>query len=221
MFLIVLGHAMFHGHVLQALTPNSVNDCMTSVLRAFLSVHVNCFVLLSGYFLCTQEFRPVRFLAGFFLVGCIVSAALHRRRSVRRQDVFEGLPSIYTEKILVCHDLSSDVCAGAASECRGPCYEPAPARGVSCSFFHHLYCASKSVLLGAFYRDRQLRSAFLCIFVYDRGVFPALSCQKNAGTVSAVVLRRVPVCRGVEACNGVDYKQGRRKDNGRKHVPVV
>lgn len=73
--------------------------------------------------------------AGFFLVGCIVSAALHRRRSVRRQDVFEGLPSIYTEKILVCHDLSSDVCAGAASECRGPCYEPAPARGVSCSFF--------------------------------------------------------------------------------------
>ena len=63
MFLIVLGHAMFHGHVLQALTPNSVNDCMTSVLRAFLSVHVNCFVLLSGYFLCTQEFRPVRFFA--------------------------------------------------------------------------------------------------------------------------------------------------------------
>ena len=52
MFLIVLGHAMFHGHVLQALTPNSVNDCMTSVLRAFLSVHVNFFVLLSGYFLC-------------------------------------------------------------------------------------------------------------------------------------------------------------------------
>ena len=51
MFLIVLGHAMFHGHVLQALTPNSVNDCMTSVLRAFLSVHVNCFVLLSGWLL--------------------------------------------------------------------------------------------------------------------------------------------------------------------------
>lgn len=57
MFLIVLGHAMAHGHVLDTLSPNSINYYIVNILRAFLSVHVNCFVLISGYFLCTYKFR--------------------------------------------------------------------------------------------------------------------------------------------------------------------
>lgn len=57
MFLIVLGHAMVHGHVLDTLSPNNINYYIVNILRAFLSVHVNCFVLISGYFLCTHEFR--------------------------------------------------------------------------------------------------------------------------------------------------------------------
>lgn len=57
MFLIVLGHAMVHGHVLDTLSPNSINYYIVNILRAFLSVHVNCFVLISGYFLCTYKFR--------------------------------------------------------------------------------------------------------------------------------------------------------------------
>lgn len=57
MFLIVLGHAMIHGHVLDELSPDSVNYYVVNTVRAFLSVHVNCFVLISGYFLCKREFN--------------------------------------------------------------------------------------------------------------------------------------------------------------------
>lgn len=60
MFLIVLGHALFHGKVLDALPPNSANYFIISILRTVLSVHVNCFVLISGYFLCMREFQLKR-----------------------------------------------------------------------------------------------------------------------------------------------------------------
>ena len=63
MFLIVLGHAMIHGQVLDAVAANSPNYFLLHVLRAFLSVHVNCFVLISGYFLCTHEFRIRKFFS--------------------------------------------------------------------------------------------------------------------------------------------------------------
>lgn len=51
MFLIVLGHAIIHGQVLESLAPRSLNSYLVNVMRAFLSVHVDCFVMLSGYFL--------------------------------------------------------------------------------------------------------------------------------------------------------------------------
>lgn len=60
MFLIVLGHALFHGKVLDALPSNSANYFIISILRTVLSVHVNCFVLISGYFLCMREFQLKR-----------------------------------------------------------------------------------------------------------------------------------------------------------------
>ena len=60
MFLIVLGHVLFHGKVLDALPANSANYFIISILRTVLSVHVNCFVLISGYFLCMREFQLKR-----------------------------------------------------------------------------------------------------------------------------------------------------------------
>lgn len=50
MFLIVLGHAIVHSGVLEQITEGSFNDYVTRTLLSFLIVHVNCFVLLSGYF---------------------------------------------------------------------------------------------------------------------------------------------------------------------------
>lgn len=57
MFLIVFGHAMVHEHILETLSPNSANYYFVNGQRAFLSIHVNCFVLISAYFLCTRAFR--------------------------------------------------------------------------------------------------------------------------------------------------------------------
>ena len=57
MFLIILGHAIVHGQVIESLTPWSINFYLVHAMRAFLSVHVDCFVMLSGYFLCTHVFR--------------------------------------------------------------------------------------------------------------------------------------------------------------------
>ena len=48
---------MDHGHVLDTLSPNSINYYIVNILRAILSVHVNCFVLISGYFLCSYKLR--------------------------------------------------------------------------------------------------------------------------------------------------------------------
>lgn len=60
MFLIVLGHAMVHGHVLETVSTDHANYYLVNILRTFLSIHVNCFVLISGYFLCTHKFRLSR-----------------------------------------------------------------------------------------------------------------------------------------------------------------
>lgn len=57
MFLIVLGHSICHGQVLDAVTTNSVNYFLVTAIYTFLMVHVNCFVLISGYFLCMHKFR--------------------------------------------------------------------------------------------------------------------------------------------------------------------
>ena len=62
MFLIVLGHAIVHGQVLESLSPRNINYCLVNIIRAFLSVHVDCFVMLSGYFLCMHRFRPKKVL---------------------------------------------------------------------------------------------------------------------------------------------------------------
>lgn len=81
MFLIVLAHAIGHGKVLNVASVNSVNYFLINVLKAFLSVLVNCFVLISGYFLCTREFRLKKALfiwgqalfwsLGLYLVLCL------------------------------------------------------------------------------------------------------------------------------------------------------
>ena len=56
MFLIVLGHSICHGQVLETITEYSANYFLINAMYTFLMVHVNCFVLISGYFLCTHEF---------------------------------------------------------------------------------------------------------------------------------------------------------------------
>lgn len=57
MLLIVLSHVMLHGKVLENTELFTVNYYLNYTIYAFISVHVNCFVLISGYFLSTKAFK--------------------------------------------------------------------------------------------------------------------------------------------------------------------
>ncbi len=64
MFMIVVWHSLVHGGVVNLYLggPLTGNFFIVILLMAFLAVHVNCFVLVSGYFLCTSEFKLSRVL---------------------------------------------------------------------------------------------------------------------------------------------------------------
>lgn len=57
MFMIVLGHSLVHGGVLEKTPLLSISYFSFYTLRSFLGVHVNCFLLLSGYFLSSKKLR--------------------------------------------------------------------------------------------------------------------------------------------------------------------
>lgn len=56
MFMIVLGHSLVHGGVLDNATVFSATYFVGFSLSAFLNVHVDCFVLLSGYLGYQKQF---------------------------------------------------------------------------------------------------------------------------------------------------------------------
>ena len=161
MFLIVLGHAMIHGQVLDAVAANSPNYFLLHVLRAFLSVHVNCFVLISGYFLCTHEFRIRKFFfimgTGILLVAYTLSFPVYQWFcSVCVKIVAKGLLAFYAAALLVCYDLSFDVPISPNLE-RGCSFdEPKAACLFFSSIFYGIYRSPKSVLLGKIHFNKQL-----------------------------------------------------------------
>lgn len=57
MFWIVLSHVMLHGKVVENIEPFTINYYLSYTIYAFIYVHVNCFVLISGYFLSAKEFK--------------------------------------------------------------------------------------------------------------------------------------------------------------------
>lgn len=57
MLMIITSHFLIHGGVLDSVKVWSFDYFTTYFIRAFLYVLVNCFVMISGYFLCTSPFR--------------------------------------------------------------------------------------------------------------------------------------------------------------------
>lgn len=76
MLRIVTGHWLQHGGILETVTGTaSLNYYVSKTIYAFLLVHVNYFVLVSGYFLCEGIFKvKISYIVGkcVFLVDCIV-----------------------------------------------------------------------------------------------------------------------------------------------------
>lgn len=58
MVLIVAHHYLLHGGILSAVTLGSSSATVAWVIEAFCVVAVNCFVITSGYFMVTSEFKP-------------------------------------------------------------------------------------------------------------------------------------------------------------------
>ena len=60
MLMIVMGHAFVHGKIAENSAVFSVSYFASYTVLAFLYVHVNCFVLLSGYFLSQRNFSTAK-----------------------------------------------------------------------------------------------------------------------------------------------------------------
>jgi len=62
MLMILTSHFFVHGKVLSSLTPWDVNFHIGWLIEGCCYVMVNCFVLITGYFLCTAKFRLKKLL---------------------------------------------------------------------------------------------------------------------------------------------------------------
>lgn len=62
MYMIVIGHCLFHGRVTAKLGYGTVNYFLSYLIQSFSVVHVNCFVMLAGYFSIDKQFKSQRLL---------------------------------------------------------------------------------------------------------------------------------------------------------------
>ena len=62
MVMIVVYHCMVHGNVMNNVPDYSLNWLIYSLIYPLLQVGVNCYVLISGYFLCDSRFKASRIL---------------------------------------------------------------------------------------------------------------------------------------------------------------
>lgn len=60
MYMIVIGHCLFHGRVTAKLGYGTVNYFLSYLVQSFSVVHVNCFVMLAGYFAIDGGFKTRR-----------------------------------------------------------------------------------------------------------------------------------------------------------------
>lgn len=60
MYMIVIGHCLFHGRVTAKLGYGTTNYFLSYLIQSFSVVHVNCFVMIAGYFSIDREFKAQR-----------------------------------------------------------------------------------------------------------------------------------------------------------------
>lgn len=60
MYMIVIGHCLFHGRVTAKLGYGTVNYFLSYFIQSFSVVHVNCFVMIGGYFAIDRSFKSER-----------------------------------------------------------------------------------------------------------------------------------------------------------------
>ncbi len=104
--MIVAGHVMnvFIGGVLQDVEQYSINYFLGWIFQAYVVVGVNCFVLLTGYFMCTQRFKLKRLVLlwlemAFYAVGIHLVLSAVGLQNFSAASVIKGLLPISTNGI--------------------------------------------------------------------------------------------------------------------------
>lgn len=81
MYMIVIGHCLFHGRVTAKLGYGTVNYFLSYLVQSFSVVHVNCFVMIGGYFAIDRAFKTERAVklwkqVAFYSIGIFLLAAI-------------------------------------------------------------------------------------------------------------------------------------------------
>ena len=81
MYMIVIGHCLFHGRVTAKLGYGTVNYFLSYLIQSFSVVHVNCFVMIGGYFAIDRAFKAERAVklwkqVAFYSVGIFLLCML-------------------------------------------------------------------------------------------------------------------------------------------------
>ena len=120
MLMVVCHHFFSHGGLSSALTP-SLNWAAGNLLFAACFVAVNCFVIISGYYLCTSQFK-LKKLANIWLqvfvysvVCCIIVSVATGSFSLKDRDY---------EAVLVRNGVFIVICCFPVFELCHPCHEP-------------------------------------------------------------------------------------------------
>lgn len=74
MYMIVVGHCLFHGRVTAKLGYGTTNYFLSYLIQSFSVVHVNSFVMIAGYFAVDREFKAQRIIklwkqVAFYSIG--------------------------------------------------------------------------------------------------------------------------------------------------------
>ena len=81
MYMIVIGHCLFHGRVTAKLGYGTVNYFLSYLVQSFSVIHVNCFVMIGGYFAIDRTFQSERAVklwkqVTFYSIGIFLLAAI-------------------------------------------------------------------------------------------------------------------------------------------------
>ena len=81
MYMIVIGHCLFHGRVTAKLGYGTVNYFLSYLIQSFSVVHVNCFVMIGGYFAIDRAFKAERVTklwkqVAFYSIGIFLICAI-------------------------------------------------------------------------------------------------------------------------------------------------
>ena len=148
MLMVVCLHAFNHGGLVEGtLVPGTANFYLGNAMFALCLPAVNCFVMISGYFLCTADFKLKKLVSIWgqaFFLQCF--DCLHSNASGKPGVLSQGAGQIFScclaQTVLVCFGIYRDVCRNAVSELCDSCHGLEDTFALLRDAPRHFLCAS-------------------------------------------------------------------------------